>query len=299
MDFKQIMSFIKIEHTLFSLPFILVGFIVANNQFNDLLDDKSIFNLDLIWILVAGVGARGLAMTLNRIIDREIDAANPRTASRHLASGTMSMNTAWILAGIFLVMLLFGAGMLNEVALGMSWLPVLAFVVYPYTKRFTWLCHSWLGLCLGLAPAGAWLAIAGDFHGWGALTGTDGLGSELLWQPTILFLSLGVAIWITAFDINYARMDITSDQDNGVKSFPARFGEDFTTKTSYVLILIWMLCFIISKPIQDSFYPYLVVLLAVLNCYIILKKDSLQDFQTSLFRVSIFTGWAILLSMMI
>jgi len=299
MDFKQIMSFIKIEHTLFSLPFILVGFIVANNQFNDLLDDKSIFNLDLIWILVAGIGARGLAMTLNRIIDREIDAANPRTASRHLASGTMSMNTAWILAGIFLVMLLFGAGMLNEVALGMSWLPVLAFVVYPYTKRFTWLCHSWLGLCLGLAPAGAWLAIAGDFHGWEALTGTDGLGSGLLWQPTILFLSLGVAIWITAFDINYARMDITSDQDNGVNSFPARFGEDFTTKISYVLILVWMLCFIISKPIQDSFYVYLVALLAILNCYIILKKDSLQDFQTSLFRVSIFTGWAILLSMII
>ena len=299
MDFKQIMSFIKIEHTLFSLPFILVGYIVANNQFNDLLDDKSVFSLDLIWIIVAGIGARGLAMTLNRIIDRDIDAANPRTASRHLSSGTMSMNTAWILAGIFLLMLLFGAGMLNEVALGMSWLPVLAFVIYPYTKRFTWLCHSWLGLCLGLAPAGAWLAIAGDFHGWEALTGTNGFGSGLLWQPTILYLSLGVAIWITAFDINYARMDIISDQENGVNSFPARFGEEITTKTSYVLILTWMLCFIISKPIQEPFFHYLVAVLAVINCYVILRKDSLQDFQTTLFRASIFTGWAILLAMMV
>ncbi len=299
MDFKQIMSFIKIEHTLFSLPFILVGYIVANNQFNDLLDDNSIFSLDLVWILVAGIGARGLAMTLNRIIDKDIDAANPRTASRHLSSGTMSMKTAWILAGLFLVMLLFGAGMLNEVALKMSWLPVLAFVIYPYTKRFTWLCHSWLGLCLGLAPAGAWLAIAGDFHGWQALTGTDGFGSGLLWYPTILYLSLGVAIWITAFDINYARMDIISDRENGVNSFPARFGEDNTTKTSFVLILIWMLCFIVSKPVQESFYMYLVIILAILNCFIILKKNSLQDFQTTLFRVSIFTGWAILLSMMI
>jgi 4-hydroxybenzoate polyprenyltransferase len=299
MDFKQIMSFIKIEHTLFSLPFILVGYIVANNQFNDLLDDKSVFSLDLIWIIVAGIGARGLAMTLNRIIDRDIDAANPRTASRHLSSGTMSMNTAWILAGIFLLMLLFGAGMLNEVALGMSWLPVLAFVIYPYTKRFTWLCHSWLGLCLGLAPAGAWLAIAGDFYGWEALTGTNGFGSGLLWQPTILYLSLGVAIWITAFDINYARMDIISDQENGVNSFPARFGEEITTKTSYVLILIWMLCFIISKPIQEPFFHYLVAVLAVINCYVILRKDSLQDFQTTLFRASIFTGWAILLAMMV
>lgn len=299
MDFKQIMSFIKIEHTLFSLPFILVGYIVANNQFNDLLDDSSIFSLDLVWILVAGIGARGLAMTLNRIIDKDIDAANPRTASRHLSSGTMSMKTAWILAGLFLVMLLFGAGMLNEVALQMSWLPVLAFVIYPYTKRFTWLCHSWLGLCLGLAPAGAWLAIAGDFHGWQALTGTDGFGSGLLWYPTILYLSLGVAIWITAFDINYARMDIISDRENGVNSFPARFGEDYTTKTSFVLILIWMLCFIVSNPVQESFYMYLVVILAILNCLIILKKNSLQDFQTTLFRVSIFTGWVILLAMLI
>ena len=299
MDFKQIMSFIKIEHTLFSLPFILVGYIVANNQFNDLLDDSSIFSLDLVWILVAGIGARGLAMTLNRIIDKDIDAANPRTASRHLSSGTMSMKTAWILAGLFLVMLLFGAGMLNEVALQMSWLPVLAFVIYPYTKRFTWLCHSWLGLCLGLAPAGAWLAIAGDFHGWQALTGTDGFGSGLLWYPTILYLSLGVAIWITAFDINYARMDIISDRENGVNSFPARFGEDYNTKTSFVLILIWMLCFIVSSPVQESFYMYLVIILAILNCLIILKKNSLQDFQTTLFRVSIFTGWAILLAMLI
>ena len=299
MDFKQIMSFIKIEHTLFSLPFILVGYIVANNQFNDLLDDKSIFSIDLFWILVAAIGARGLAMTLNRIIDRDIDAANPRTASRHLSSGTMSMNTAWILAGTFLVMLLLGAGMLNEIALKMSWLPVLAFVIYPYTKRFTWFCHLWLGLCLGLAPAGAWLAIAGDFHGWEALTGVDEFGSGLLWYPTILYLCLGVAIWITAFDINYARMDIISDRENGVKSFPARFGEGFTTNTSYVLILVWVLFFIASKPVTESFYLYQVVLLGVLNCYIIWKKDSLEDFQTTLFRVSIFTGWAILVSMLI
>ena len=299
MDFKQIMSFIKIEHTLFSLPFILVGYIVANNQFNELLDDNSIFSLDLVWILVAGIGARGLAMTLNRIIDKDIDAANPRTASRHLSSGTMSMNTAWILAGLFLLMLLFGAGMLNDVALKMSWLPVLAFVIYPYTKRFTWLCHSWLGLCLGLAPAGAWLAIAGDFHGWQALTGTGGFGSGLLWYPTILYLSLGVAIWITAFDINYARMDIKSDRENGVNSFPARFGEDFTTKTSLVLILTWMICFIVSKPVEAQFYMYLVIALAILNGFIIIKQSNLRDFQTTLFRVSIFTGWAILLSMLI
>ena len=295
MNFKQILSFIKIEHTLFSLPFILIGYIVAYNQFSDSTLADSIINVDLLWILVAAIGARGLAMTLNRIIDRDIDAANPRTASRHLASGMMSLNTAWILAGIFLMMLLIGAGLLNDVALKMSWLPVLVFLVYPYTKRFTWLCHLWLGLCLGLAPAGAWLAIAGDIHGWEAITGTGGFGSNLLWYPTILFISLGVTLWITAFDINYARMDIDNDKQNGVHSFPARFGKDLTTRMSLGLIFIWMLCFILSKPVDTSYFIIEIVLLASLNAYVVLKGERFEDFQTTLFRVSIFTGWVILL----
>ena len=122
MDIKQIMSFIKIEHTLFSLPFIIIGYFVAVEQFYA---DGEMPLMDLAWVLVAAVGARGLAMTLNRIIDKNIDAENPRTAQRHLASGTMSMSTAWTLAVVFLGMLLLGAGMLNEVALAMSWLPVL------------------------------------------------------------------------------------------------------------------------------------------------------------------------------
>ena len=240
MDFKQIMSFIKIEHTLFSLPFIIIGYFVAIEQFYP---DGEMPLIDLAWVLIAAVGARGLAMTLNRIIDRNIDAENPRTAKRHLASGAMSMSTAWTLAVIFLGMLLLGAGMLNEVALAMSWLPVLTFVVYPYTKRFTWLCHLWLGLCLGLAPAGAWVAIAGDFHGWQAITGTDGFGNGLLWYPTILFISLGVTLWITAFDINYARMDVESDRKHGINSFPARFSKKATTRTSIQLTLLWFACF--------------------------------------------------------
>ena len=298
MKIKQVMSFIKIEHTLFSLPFILIGYIVAYNQFYDLIDSKSAFVQDLVWLLVAAIGARGLAMTLNRIIDKEIDAANPRSAKRHLSSGTMSLKTAWILAMAFLLMLLIGAGMLNEVALMMSWLPVLVFVIYPYTKRYTWLCHLWLGLCLGLAPAGAWLAIAGDYHGWESITGTDGFASGLLWQPTILFLSLGVTFWITVFDINYARMDIDSDRENGIHSFPARFGEDTTTKMSLVLTLVWMLCFIISNPVDKIYFICGSVLLAAINGYVILKKDAIKDFQTALFRVSIFTGWALLIPVM-
>ena len=112
-------------------------------------------------------------MVLNRIIDSDIDAENPRTASRHLPSGLMSKQTAWGLAVAFLVILASSAWMLNEVALQMVWLPVLAFMIYPYTKRVSWICHLWLGLCLGLAPAGAWVALAADVHGWGAITGVN------------------------------------------------------------------------------------------------------------------------------
>ena len=251
--------------------------------------------MDLIWILLAAVGARGLAMALNRIIDREIDAANPRTSGRHLVSGKMTLNTAWILSAIFLGMLLFGAWQLNEVALMMAWLPVLVFVIYPYTKRYTWLCHLWLGLCLGLAPAGAWVAVAADFHGWEAITGING-GSNLLWYPTIFFISLGVALWITAFDINYARMDIESDRVNGINSFPARFSEEATTRTSVQLTLLWFACFAISDPMNEIWFLAAAGIMAIANVVVILMREKLNDFQTTLFRVSMLTGWILLVA---
>ena len=292
MDIKQLMSFIKIEHTLFSLPFIIIGYFVAVEQFYPA-DEMPL--IDLAWVLVAAVGARGLAMTLNRIIDRNIDAENPRTAKRHLASGTMSMSTAWALAAIFLAMLLLGAGMLNEVALKMSWLPVLTFVIYPYTKRFTWLCHLWLGLCLGLAPAGAWVAIAGDFHGWQAITGTDGFGTGLLWYPTIFFISLGVTLWITAFDINYARMDVESDRKHGINSFPARFSEKATTRTSIQLTLAWFACFALADPMSEFWFLAAALIMAIANAYVMLRNESLEQFQNILFKVSVSTGWVLIL----
>ena len=297
MGTKEILEFVKIEHTLFSLPFVLIGYILAHNQFVDNLPptELSWLTLDLIWILLAAVGARGLAMALNRIIDREIDAANPRTSGRHLVSGKLTLNTAWILSAIFLGMLLFGAWQLNEVALMMAWLPVLVFVIYPYTKRYTWLCHLWLGLCLGLAPAGAWVAVAADFHGWEAITGING-GSNLLWYPTIFFISLGVALWITAFDINYARMDIESDRTNAKKSFPARFSEEATTRTSVQLTLLWFACFAISDPMNEIWFLAAAGIMAIANVVVILMRERLNDFQTTLFRVSMLTGWILLVA---
>jgi 4-hydroxybenzoate polyprenyltransferase len=288
MGVKEILEFVKVEHTLFSLPFVLIGYIHAHNQFlDDLPSDSTWMSFDIVWILIAAVGARGLAMTLNRIIDRDIDAQNPRTESRHLVSGSMSMRTAWILATVFLIVLLFSAWLLNEVALMMAWLPVLAFVIYPYTKRYTWGCHLWLGLCLGLAPAGAWLALSADVHEWDAILDSH-------WYPTIFFISLGVALWITAFDINYARMDVESDRQLGIHSFPARFSEQATTRTSVQLTLLWFACFAIANPMDEVYFLAAAGIMAIANIAVIVTKERLADFQTTLFRVSMLTGWVLL-----
>ena len=298
MGTKEILEFVKIEHTLFSLPFVLIGYIIAYNQFIYVPESNDLawIRIDLLWILVAAVGARGLAMALNRIIDRDIDALNPRTSGRHLVSGSMSIDTAWKLSAIFLGMLLIGAWQLNEVALMMAWLPVLAFVIYPYTKRYTWLCHLWLGLCLGLAPAGAWVAIAADVHGWAAISGLDSGGGDFLWFPTIFFISSGVALWITTFDINYARMDVESDRSNGIKSFPARFNDEITTRTSVQLSLLWFACFAISDPMSEIWFLAAAGIMSIVNVGVIIMRNRLDDFQTTLFRVSMLTGWVLLIA---
>jgi len=273
---KDILEFVKIEHTLFSLPFVFMGAWIAG--------DPTI--LQLLWILIAAIGARGLAMALNRIIDRDIDATNPRTSSRHLVDGSMSMNTAWGLCAIFLTMLLIGAWQLNTVALAMSWLPVLAFVIYPYTKRVTWACHLWLGLCLGLAPAGAWLGITGD-QGWSAITDFD-------WYPTIFWICLGVAFWISAFDLNYALMDIENDREQGIKSFPARFGEQHTLRTSVQLTFMWFACFAIANPVEQITFLGVALLMCIINAGVIIGQNRISDFQKAFFYTSVVTGWVLL-----
>lgn len=282
MGLKELLEFVKIEHTLFSLPFVFIGAWVAGAP----------TTIQLVWILVAAIGARGLAMALNRIIDRDIDSMNPRTSERHLASGAMGLNTAWTLCAVFLAMLLIGAWQLNTVALAMSWLPVLFFVIYPYTKRITWACHLWLGLCLGLAPAGAWLGIVGSDLGWAAIT-------EYHWYPTIFWICLGVMFWIAAFDLNYALMDVDSDRQQGIQSFPARFGGHHTLRTSVQFTLLWFACFAIADPIDGVTFLGAALLMSLINIGVILRQKSIADFQKTFFYTSVVTGWVLLGGLMV
>ena len=316
MKWKDILDFVKIEHTLFSLPFVLMGFILAKKQLGEEILEVSLSNLDLLWIILAAIGARGLAMALNRLIDKEIDAKNPRTASRHLPSGKMTEFEAWSLSIAFLATLLFASWRLNMVALKMAWLPVIAFVIYPYTKRFSWICHFWIGLCLALAPAGAWVAISADTMGWESIIGVGSetwIGREFAWFPELFFISMGVALWITAFDVNYARMDVEVDQRQGIRSFPATFGLKTTKGLSIALTLGWSICFLFAglsdyTDLRDYRYPLWipsVILMATVNLYVMTSHASksesssldMEKFQQLLFKTSMLTGWVLLASL--
>ena len=190
---------VKFEHTIFALPFAYVGAFLAV--------DGVPSGHDLLWITVAMVGARSLAMALNRLIDARIDAANPRTAGRELPSGALSIAAVLAFCALALAVYLVAVWQLDPLVRWLSPVPVAAFVVYPYLKRFTWLCHLWLGAVDGLAPVGAWAAIKG----------------HLPWQAWAL--GAAVAAWGAGFDLFYALFDVEVDREQGLHSWVTRFGE--------------------------------------------------------------------------
>jgi len=196
------LDMIKFEHTLFALPFAFVGAILGAVAQEQRLPEWS----EIGWILLAMVGARSAAMGLNRLIDKAIDARNPRTAIRALPAGLLKSGEVVLFILISLALLFWAASQLN--GLSMKLLPIAVFmlVFYSYTKRFTWLCHVVLGLTIGLAPLGGWVAVTG----------------EITLPSLILYLS--VALWTAGFDVIYACQDVDFDRQERLHSIPARFG---------------------------------------------------------------------------
>jgi 4-hydroxybenzoate polyprenyltransferase len=190
---------IKIEHSVYALPFAYAGAFLAA----DGLPTWS----QLLWITVAMVGARSAAMALNRLIDAEIDARNPRTASRELPAGRLGRREVWLFTLVSVALLVLAAFQLSEPCRYLWPIPLAAFVLYPYAKRFTWFCHYALGLTLGLAPAAAWLAVTGH------------LGVV----PWLLFFAVG--LWVGGFDVIYAIFDLDFDRRNGLHSVAVALGE--------------------------------------------------------------------------
>jgi 4-hydroxybenzoate polyprenyltransferase len=189
---------VKIEHTVFALPFAYAGAFLAV--------DGSPSAHDLVWITLAMVGARSLAMALNRLIDAGIDARNPRTAVRELPSGQLSVAQVAVFCAASLALFLIAVWQLDPIVRWLWPIPIVGFVVYPYLKRFTWLCHLWLGAVDGLAPVGAWVAITG----------------KLPWQAWTL--GAAVALWVAGFDLFYSLFDLEVDRAQGLHSWSTRFG---------------------------------------------------------------------------
>ena len=189
---------VKIEHTLFALPFAYVGALLAVDGIPSA--------HDLLWITVAMVGARSLAMGLNRVIDAELDARNPRTASRELPAGLLSRTQVALFCLVSFAVFLVAVFQLAHIVRWLWPIPVAGFVIYPYLKRVTWLCHLWLGAVDGLAPMGAWVAITGKLP----------LAS---WE-----LGGAVAAWVAGFDLFYSLFDVDVDRREGLHSVATRFG---------------------------------------------------------------------------
>jgi 4-hydroxybenzoate polyprenyltransferase len=193
------LEMIKIEHTLFALPFAFLGAVLAANGLPSL--------GQLFWIIVSMVGARSAAMAFNRLADRSYDARNPRTSTRALPAGLLSVGFVWaftiVSAGVFFV----AAAMLNRLTLILAPIALASVLLYSFTKRWTLLSHVVLGWCLSIAPTGAWIAVRGE------------IGS-----PVPLLLSLVVLLWTAGFDVLYACQDYEFDRREGLRSIPARVG---------------------------------------------------------------------------
>jgi 4-hydroxybenzoate polyprenyltransferase len=198
-NLKTTLEMIKFEHTLFALPFAFLGAVLAAGGLPTL--------HQIIWITNAMVGARSAAMSFNRIADRDIDGANPRTANREIPAGKLSVGFAWAFMITSCAVFLVAAFMLNRLAFFLAPVALLSVLGYSYAKRFTSFAHLILGWALSIAPTGAWIAVRGT------------IDSEL---P--ILLSLFVLMWTAGFDVLYACQDAEYDKEKGLRSIPARFG---------------------------------------------------------------------------
>ncbi|MBI3933234.1 MAG: UbiA family prenyltransferase [Acidobacteria bacterium] len=211
---------IQLEHSVFALPFALLGAMLAARGWPT--------SHQLFWIVVAMVGARSAAMSFNRLIDRRIDSNNPRTATRALPTGALSVGFVSAFAAASSAVLMVAAYQLNSLSFRLSPVALAVLFVYSYTKRFTILSHIVLGFCLGMAPAAAWIAVRGTL------------------DASILLLTVAVTLWTAGFDILYACQDIEFDRRTGLHSVPQRWGVRRALQVSsafhivMVLLLLWL-----------------------------------------------------------
>lgn len=261
---RVFLEMIKVEHTVFALPFAYMGALLVGRAI------PSVY--DIFWITMAMIGARTAAMSLNRIIDRHIDARNPRTAGRAIPRGLISVFEVKVYAVLSLVLLLVSAYQLNPLAFKLSPIAVAVLFFYPYTKRFTWTCHFFLGAALGLAPLGAWIAVAGSV------------------DPAPVVLAAGVLFWVAGFDIIYACDDYDFDRAEGIYSIPASFGIRRALVLSSLMHVLAAVLFIVTGLVLEmGVFYYLGVLVAVVLLFyqhLLVSPDDLRRTNVAFFNLN-------------
>ncbi|MGW1979787.1 menaquinone biosynthesis prenyltransferase MqnP [Streptomyces sp. NPDC001889] len=268
---RSFLRLVMIEHSVFALPFAYIAALTAM-----FLDGGSIQWGTLLLVTFAMVGLRTFAMACNRIIDREIDARNPRTAGRELVTGAVSVRSAWTGALIALVVFLGAAALLNPLCLMLAPVAVVPMVVYPYGKRFTDYPHAILGLAQAMGPIGAWLAVTGEWS----------------WDAVILGLAVGV--WIGGFDLIFATQDVSADRAEGVRSVPARFGVPAAlhgARAAHAVTAALLVWYALATDAGVFLWAGLLIV-AVAFCYehTVVKPHDLSRLNRAFFTVNGFIG---------
>jgi len=264
---RIVLEMIKFEHSVFALPFALVGALLAARVGGGLPTWRQIF-----WIVVAMVSARSAAMTMNRIADLEFDRRNPRTQSRALPTGELSIGFAWMFTLLACAALIVAAWQLNPLALKLSPVALAVLFFYSYTKRFTTWSHFVLGFCLGMSPAAAWIAIRGSL------------------DLRMLVLCAAVTLWVGGFDVLYACQDIEFDKAEGLHSIPKRFGIAGAlwaargAHAAMVALLIWLAW---SFRLAWPAWAGIAVVAALLGYeHSLVKADDLSKINAAFFTVN-------------
>ncbi|MFR9726286.1 menaquinone biosynthesis prenyltransferase MqnP [Streptomyces sp. MS19] len=273
---KAFLRLVMIEHSVFALPFAYIATLTA--MFLDGRDETVEWGT-LLLVTVAMVGLRTFAMAANRVIDREIDARNPRTAGRELVTGAVSVRTAWTGAAVALAVFLGAAALLNPLCLVLAPVAVVPMVVYPYGKRFTDYPHAILGLAQAMGPVGGWLAVTGS------------------WSWDAVILGAAVGLWIGGFDLIYACQDVAADRGQGVRSVPARFGIAGALYGARVCHALTMALFVWYAAATDAGAFFWAGLAVVAGAFVyehaIVKPDDLSRLNRAFFSVNGFVGMAL------
>ncbi|CCQ91179.1 4-hydroxybenzoate polyprenyltransferase and related prenyltransferases [Nitrospina gracilis 3/211] len=262
---KIIFADIKIQHTVFALPFAVMSAFLAAEGLPTW--------EQLLWILLCMFGARNAAMAFNRIVDARLDSKNPRTENRALPAGKVGMGQYWAFLIVSSAVFIFAAGMLNRLALWLSPVALAIVFFYSITKRFTPYSHVFLGFALSVAPVGAWVAIREEI------------------SFTSLVLGAAVVFWLTGFDIIYACMDVEADKKNRLHSIPEHFGVGrglLFARAAHAMMVLFLLGVMALSPLLGV--TYLVGVLAVAGLLIyehsLVREDDLTRVNIAFFNVN-------------